>query len=357
MVADDHLDPGAQRAAATSSTAVIAQSTVTISAGAARGEPLHRSLGEAVAIVQPAGDEPVDVGAERAQRADHDRGRADAVDVVVAVHGDPAAGARYARGSRRARRSIPANSAGSWRSRGGEERRAASGSASPRRTRICASTWPMPSSRSSVSARLEVIGRDLESALGRRARGRVQWRQRGGLEVLGGDRKGWLCHLSGRLGLGSDGSPGSGWASPGLDVTPTGRRVRARRHLEPGTTPSRAPPQAGHHPKPGTTLSGTPPRAGRGKSGTAGWIFHQTRARRDRRGKSTPGDRIFHETHAPGGPISALHQPKAPAPKSTLTQPQTARARSPPQPPTATAHRNRPPATAHRNRPPRQRPP
>ncbi len=47
---------------------------------------------EPVAVLDAAGQEPADVGAERAQRADHDRGRADAVDVVVAVHGDPGSG-------------------------------------------------------------------------------------------------------------------------------------------------------------------------------------------------------------------------------------------------------------------------
>ena len=52
-------------------------------------QPLHRGAGEPVAVVDPARQVPVDVRAERAQRAHQDRGRADAVDVVVAVHGDP----------------------------------------------------------------------------------------------------------------------------------------------------------------------------------------------------------------------------------------------------------------------------
>ena len=59
--------------------------------GPARGEPLDRRGGEAVAVVDAAGQVPVDVGAERPQGADEDRGRADAVDVVVAVDGDPRA--------------------------------------------------------------------------------------------------------------------------------------------------------------------------------------------------------------------------------------------------------------------------
>jgi hypothetical protein len=57
----------------------------------ARGEALDRGGGQAVAVVDPARQIPVDVGAERAQRAHEDRGRRDAVDVVVAVHGDPRA--------------------------------------------------------------------------------------------------------------------------------------------------------------------------------------------------------------------------------------------------------------------------
>jgi len=56
-----------------------------------RGEPLDRGGGQAVAVVDPARQVPVDVGPERAQRAHEDRGRGDAVDVVVAVHGDPRA--------------------------------------------------------------------------------------------------------------------------------------------------------------------------------------------------------------------------------------------------------------------------
>jgi hypothetical protein len=57
----------------------------------ARGEALDRGSGQAVAVVDPARQVPVDVGPEGAQRAHEDRGRGDAVDVVVAVHGDPRA--------------------------------------------------------------------------------------------------------------------------------------------------------------------------------------------------------------------------------------------------------------------------
>ena len=56
---------------------------------AARGQLLDRRAREPVAVVDPARQVPVDVRAERAQRAHEDRGRAHAVDVVVAVDGDP----------------------------------------------------------------------------------------------------------------------------------------------------------------------------------------------------------------------------------------------------------------------------
>ena len=55
----------------------------------ARGEPLDGGEREPVAVVDPARQVPVDVGAQRPQRADEHRRRAHAVHVVVAVHGDP----------------------------------------------------------------------------------------------------------------------------------------------------------------------------------------------------------------------------------------------------------------------------
>ena len=60
--------------------------------GALRAEPLDRGRGEPVAVLEPARDEPPDVRAEGTERPDHDRGRADAVDVVVTVDDDPRAG-------------------------------------------------------------------------------------------------------------------------------------------------------------------------------------------------------------------------------------------------------------------------
>jgi hypothetical protein len=58
----------------------------------ARPQAADRSFGEAVAVVEAARDEPGDVRAEAAQRANHDRSRAHAVDVVVAVDDDSPAG-------------------------------------------------------------------------------------------------------------------------------------------------------------------------------------------------------------------------------------------------------------------------
>jgi hypothetical protein len=54
-----------------------------------RREPLHRGGREPVAVVEAARDLPGGIGAERTQGADEDRRRADAVHVVIAVHGDP----------------------------------------------------------------------------------------------------------------------------------------------------------------------------------------------------------------------------------------------------------------------------
>ena len=56
--------------------------------GAALGQALHGGRGQAVAVVDAAGQEPARLGAEAAQGPDHDRGGAHAVDVVVAVNDD-----------------------------------------------------------------------------------------------------------------------------------------------------------------------------------------------------------------------------------------------------------------------------
>ena len=52
-------------------------------------QPLDRRRLQPVAVAQPLGDEVDDVGAEQLERAPQDDGRRDAVDVVVAVDGDP----------------------------------------------------------------------------------------------------------------------------------------------------------------------------------------------------------------------------------------------------------------------------
>ena len=56
--------------------------------GPALGQALHGGRGQAVAVVDAAGQEPARLGAEAAQGPDHDRGGAHPVDVVVAVDDD-----------------------------------------------------------------------------------------------------------------------------------------------------------------------------------------------------------------------------------------------------------------------------
>ena len=52
-------------------------------------QPVDRRGLEAIAVLQPFGDEVDDVAAEQLERPAQDDGRGDAVDVVVAVDGDP----------------------------------------------------------------------------------------------------------------------------------------------------------------------------------------------------------------------------------------------------------------------------
>ena len=94
---------------------------------------------------------------ERAQRAHEDRGRGDAVDVVVAVDGDPRAPARRGRGSPPAASRSPPNAE---RCASSAARNAARppASPSPRRTSTCASTCETPSSRPSRSAAAKSYG-------------------------------------------------------------------------------------------------------------------------------------------------------------------------------------------------------
>ncbi len=80
-------------------------------AAAVCGEAGERFATDAVALVETARQVPLDVGAELAQHMDGERGRTDAVDVVVPVHADPLAGgdrrpdrvARLAHGTERKR--------------------------------------------------------------------------------------------------------------------------------------------------------------------------------------------------------------------------------------------------------------
>jgi hypothetical protein len=89
MVADEHVHPGGTRGGDLvdgRDRAVGGDQQ----ARAAGGQALDGRGRQAVAVLRAAGQKPVDVGAERAQHADEDRRRADAVDVVVAVDRDPA---------------------------------------------------------------------------------------------------------------------------------------------------------------------------------------------------------------------------------------------------------------------------
>ena len=90
VVGDDHLDPGRLGRGHLGDRADPAVDGDQ-QRGAAPGQFPDRRRGEPVAVVQAAGDQPVAVRSELAQGRDQDRGRADAVDVVVAVHGDPPA--------------------------------------------------------------------------------------------------------------------------------------------------------------------------------------------------------------------------------------------------------------------------
>ena len=100
-------------ASATSSTAVIPQSTVSTSPTPSSASRLERVARDAVALLEPARQVPVDVGAELAQEQDGERGRADAVDVVVAVDADARAARRPPRGSARRPRAMSPSRNGS----------------------------------------------------------------------------------------------------------------------------------------------------------------------------------------------------------------------------------------------------
>ena len=77
------------RARRAASAPRMPQSTETIERDAVGVQPLDRRRLQAVAVLQPLGDEVDDVGAEQLERAPQDDRRRDAVDVVVAVDGDP----------------------------------------------------------------------------------------------------------------------------------------------------------------------------------------------------------------------------------------------------------------------------
>ncbi len=89
------------RASRTSSTEVTPAVHRQQQPGPPLGQPPHVLVREPVAVLDPVGNEPVALGAKPPQRRDHQRRRADSVDVEVAVDGDPTT--RLDRGSNPAR--------------------------------------------------------------------------------------------------------------------------------------------------------------------------------------------------------------------------------------------------------------
>ena len=88
VVGDDHLDaerPGERDLLDRGDPAVDGDQE----RGSALGEAADVARVEAVAVAEPVRDQPIAIGTQVAQRRDHDRGRADPVDVEVAVDGDP----------------------------------------------------------------------------------------------------------------------------------------------------------------------------------------------------------------------------------------------------------------------------
>ncbi len=90
VVAHHHVEPGLARGGDLvngSDRAVDGEQQ----AGAAIGQPANRPERQPVPVRQPVRQVPPHVGIAGPQRAHHDRGRAHSVDVVIAVHDDPAA--------------------------------------------------------------------------------------------------------------------------------------------------------------------------------------------------------------------------------------------------------------------------
>ena len=186
VVGDHDVHARARAAAATSSTAVIAQSAVTSSLVPFAASRSTVCGVQPVAVLEAARQVEVDRGAEPAQHADEDRRRADAVDVVVAVDGD-----------RRRRPRRGAGSASTAVVDAVEQRdvvrlvarashaRAASGSASPRRTSTCATGWLRRRARARAAARRRRGAGSTSS----RATGFGGGRDRGRLGRLGLDRR------------------------------------------------------------------------------------------------------------------------------------------------------------------------
>src|SRR5581483_10375729 len=91
VVGDDHVEPRGPRLAHLVDRRDPAVDGDDEAAALGR-QARERLAGDAVALLEAARQVPVDLGAELAEGQDGERGRADAVDVVVAVDADPGAG-------------------------------------------------------------------------------------------------------------------------------------------------------------------------------------------------------------------------------------------------------------------------
>ena len=179
VVGDDRRRGRAPCACATSSTAVIPQSTVSTSPQPSPASRVERLAGDAVALLEAARQVPVDLGAELAEDEDGERRRADPVDVVVAVDADPRPGRD--RGADALAPPRACRRAGTGRGPGDSPARnaaAAAGSPYPRRTSTLAVVSLSPSSLRQRARLPRIAGRIVQvaSTMDRRryARGRTE---------------------------------------------------------------------------------------------------------------------------------------------------------------------------------------
>ena len=140
-----------RRASSTSAAAVMPQSTVRISFTPSSASRAIVTAETPYPSSNLLGRCQIDVGAELAQRQHRERRRADAVDVVVAVDADPLAALGGRAQPLDGRRHVAEEERVVADALGLEERPAAAGSSSPRRTSTVASVSETPSA--AVSSR------------------------------------------------------------------------------------------------------------------------------------------------------------------------------------------------------------